>query len=126
MAGATPRVWVSWRGSETRAEVQLTNGAKMDIRLDTPAWLAWLEAPTTSSFAYPVYDRQAGYIRGWMTIRKEKRRRGSHYWVAYRRIGGRLRKSYLGTSAELTQRGLAATAERFLRMDAKQQVDKRR
>lgn len=117
MARATPTVWVSWWGRETRAEVQLPSGPERDIRLDTLAWLAWLEAPTTTSFAYPVYDPQAGYIRGWMTVRKEQRRRGSQYWVAYRRTGGRLRKIYLGKSAELTQRDLAATVERFLAMD---------
>ena len=117
MARTTPTVWVSWWGSETRAEVQLASGPQPEIRLDTPAWLVWLEAPTTTSFAYPVYDPQVGYIRGFMTVRKEKRRRGSHYWVAYRRTGGGLRKIYLGKSTELTQRDLAATAERFLAMD---------
>lgn len=117
MARATPTVWVSEWGRETRAEVQLAAGLEMVIRLDTPAWLAWLEAPTTTSFAYPVYDRQAGYIRGFMTVRKEQRRRGSHYWVAYRRIGERLRKIYLGKSVELTQRDLAVSAERFLTME---------
>jgi hypothetical protein len=117
MARVTPTVWVSWWGSEIRAEVQLPDRPELDIRLDTPAWLAWLEAPTTTCFAYPVYDRQVGYIRGVLTVRKEKRRRGSHYWVAYRRTGRGLRKVYLGKSTELTQRDLAATAERFLAMD---------
>jgi len=57
-----------------------------------------------------------GYIGGWMTVRKERRVRGSHYWVAYRRSGGRLRKIYLGQSGQLTQRQLAVTADRFLSM----------
>jgi len=52
------------------------------IRLSSAAWLAWLELPSTVSFAYPVYDGQAGYIRGFMTVRKERRVRGDHYWVA--------------------------------------------
>ena len=55
---------------------------------------------------------------GFVTVRKERRERGSDYWAAYRRVGGRLRKIYLGRSAELTQRQLAAIAERFLSMEA--------
>jgi hypothetical protein len=117
MARKTASVWVASSGCVSQAEVEIPNGTEPALRLDTAGWWAWLEAPTTLSFAYPIYDRQAGYIRGWMTIRKEKRRRGSHYWVAYRRTGGRLRKIYLGKSGELTQRDLAATAERFLAMD---------
>ena len=70
------------------------------------------------SFAYPIYDAQVGYIRGFMTVRKEQRARGSDYWVAYRRVGGRLRKIYLGRAAKLTQRQLAAIAERFLTLEA--------
>ncbi len=66
-----------------------------------------------------LYDAQVGYIRGFMTVRKEQRERGSDYWGAYRRVGGRLRKIYLGRSAELTQRQLAAIAERFLTMKAR-------
>jgi LuxR family maltose regulon positive regulatory protein len=88
------------------------------IRLDSVAWWVWLEEPTTLSFAYPIYDVQVGYIRGFLTVRKERRERGSHYWVAYRRTGGRLRKLYLGRSSQLTQRQLAATADWFLAMDA--------
>jgi LuxR family maltose regulon positive regulatory protein len=84
--------------------------------LDSPEWVEWLEQPSTLSFAYPIYDSQMGYIRGFMTVRKERRVRGSYYWVAYRRSGGRLRKIYLGQSGQLTQRQLAVTADRFLTM----------
>src|SRR5439155_1007661 len=66
------------------------------IRLDTPAWLAWLDAATTTRFAYPVFDPAHGYIAGFMTVRKEQRQRGGTYWVAYRRCRGQLRKVYLG------------------------------
>ena len=57
------------------------------ILLDSPAWLAWLEAPTTRRFAYPLVDPARGYIVGVMTVRKEGRRRGGAYWTAYRRAG---------------------------------------
>ena len=114
MARTTPTVWVAWCGRETRAEVQRSVGLEPAIRLDTPAWLVWLERPTTTSFAYPIYDQRAGYIRGFMTVRKERRRRGSHYWVAYQRVDGRLHKIYLGRSGQITQSQLAGVAGRLL------------
>jgi LuxR family maltose regulon positive regulatory protein len=83
------------------------------IRLDTPAWVAWLDAATTTRFAYPVFDPAHGYIAGFMTVRKEQRQRGGVYWVAYRRCQGCLRKVYLGRAATLTQARLEATAQAF-------------
>ena len=99
-----------------RAEVQFFDQSEHSIRLDSPAWWAWLERPSTRSFAYPIYDRQVGYICGFLTVRKETRLRGSHYWAAYHRTGGRLRKLYLGRTSQLTQQHLEASAERFLAM----------
>lgn len=78
------------------------------IRLDTPAWIAWLEAPTSTRFAYPVFDAACGYIVGRLTVRKEQAQRGGTYWVAYRRWDGRLRKVYLGRAAAVTQARLEA------------------
>lgn len=72
------------------------------IPLDSPAWPAWLDAATTRGFAYPVYDAAAGYIVGWLTVRKERRQRGGDYWSVYRRQGGRLRRVYLGGAAAVT------------------------
>jgi hypothetical protein len=95
----------------------LSGSTEQDIELDTPGWQAWLERASTRSFAYPIDDRQASYICGFMTVRKETRRRGSEYWVAYRRVGKQVRKVYLGRAAQLTQQQLAATAERFLAME---------
>jgi hypothetical protein len=68
------------------------------IPLDTPAWAAWLDAPTTTSFSYPLYNHTRGYIEGVMTVRKERRARGGAYWSAYRRCHGTLRRVYLGRS----------------------------
>jgi hypothetical protein len=82
----------------------------LGIQLDTPAWYGWLEAPTTSSFAYPIFDPALGYIRGWMTVRKERRRRGGMYWTVYRRDGQRVHKIYVGRSAAVTHARLAAIA----------------
>ena len=97
------------------------------VRLDTAAWVAWLEEPTTTRFAYPLFDPAKGYIVGRMTVRKERRERGGAYWTAYRRTGGCLRKVYLGRSATLTQARLEAIA-RLLREanDAHTSRDERR
>ena len=118
MARKTPTVWVASSGGVSQATIEIPDRTERAIRLESAGWWAWLEAPTTRSFAYPIYDAQVGYIRGFMTVRKETRERGSDYWVAYRRVGERLRKIYLGRSVELTQRQLAAIAERFLTMEA--------
>lgn len=118
MARKTPTVSVISWGIERRAEVQCGEQGERGIRLESAAWWVWLELPSTHSFAYPVYDEQVGYIVGFLTVRKEKRSRGSQYWVAYRRTGGRLRKIYLGRAKQLTQGQLAVTAKRFLAMDA--------
>jgi hypothetical protein len=118
MARKTPTVWVASSGSITQADLDMPDGATCTIRLESAGWWRWLAAATTQSFAYPIYDAQVGYIRGFMTVRKEQRARGSDYWMAYRRVGGRLRKIYLGRSVELTQPQLASIAERFLSMEA--------
>ena len=66
--------------------------------------------PTTTRFAYPLFDPAEGYIVGRMTVRKERRERGGVYWTAYRRTCGRLRKVYLGRSETLTHARLEAIA----------------
>jgi hypothetical protein len=129
MARTTPTVWVSWGGRGKRVELEFAQASDVPIVLDTPEWRAWLELPTSRSFAYPIYDEQAGYIRGNMTVRKERRVRGGEYWVAYRRSGGRLHKIYLGREAQLSQERLEQAAERFLvlgraGLEAKQSTDR--
>jgi hypothetical protein len=84
------------------------------IPLDSPAWFAWLEAPTNSCFTYALFSRRLGYIFGFITVRKERRQRGGVYWSGYRRQGHRLRKHYLGRSADLTQARLAQAAALWL------------
>jgi LuxR family maltose regulon positive regulatory protein len=106
-----PRVW-----TETAPPCAYLETAQegTPIRLDTPAWLAWLDAATTTSFAYPIYDAACGYIEGVMTVRKERRQRGGCYWTAYRRRHGRLTKIYLGASATLTHQRLEEVARAFV------------
>jgi hypothetical protein len=83
------------------------------IRLDTPQWFAWLDAPGNIRFSYALHNRAAGYIDGFMTVRKETRQRGGAYWSVYRRRNGKLRKSYIGQSAALTQDRLEEIAIRL-------------
>ena len=108
----TVEVALSWQGE--RADLSDLPAQAPSIRLDTPAWAQWLEAETTRSFAYPRFDRAAGWIAGFMTVRKERRQRGSTYWVAYRRNGSQLHKIYLGRSPQVTGQRLAAVAAEFL------------
>ena len=89
------------------------------IVVGSAAWFAWLDAPSTQSFGYPVYDARAGYIVGFMTVRKERRARGGTYWVAYRRTRGQVRKVYLGRSVKLTHQTLEQQAQAFLAVDTR-------
>jgi len=118
MGRTIPSVAVTSSRQGERAELADLPDQVGAIRLDTVAWGEWLAAPTTRSFAYPLFDRAAGWIAGFMTVRKERRARGSSYWVAYQRSGGRLRKIYLGRSAQVTGVRLAAVAVQFLQMRA--------
>ena len=90
------------------------------IGLDTPAWFAWLTAPTTTSFSYPLYDPARGYIVGFMTVRKERRQRGGMYWAVFRRCGRQVRKIYVGRSSMVTQARLHAIAEMLRGVPAEQ------
>jgi LuxR family maltose regulon positive regulatory protein len=72
------------------------------LAIGSSAWYAWLNDAQTTSFVY----RSA---RGGFTARRERQRNG-WYWYAYRRIGGKLRKRYLGRASDLT-------AERLQQID---------
>ncbi len=84
-----------------------------EIRLDSAAWFEWLEATTSVSFSYPLFDPACGYIVGFMTVRKERKQRGYQYWSAYRRRNRRLQKRYVGRSRQVTLARLEAIAKRF-------------
>ena len=83
------------------------------IPLDSPAWFAWLELPSSTRFSYALHNRQKGYIDGFMTVRKESRQRGGYYWSVYRRREGRLRKLYIGSSQALTCECLEQISQRI-------------
>ncbi len=87
--------------------------ASSSIPLDSPEWFAWLEAASTTSFSYSLFDAARGYSVGFMTVSKERRERGGLYWRVARRVGGRVRKVYLGPSAVVTDARLSAIAVSF-------------
>ena len=105
MGANLPRISERWVNG-----VEVASGR---VQLDTPAWFAWLAAETTRRFSYPLFASQVGYIVGWMTVRKERRQRGGGYWVAYRRLGGQVRKVYIGSGEAVTSERLEAIARRL-------------
>ncbi len=93
MAGTTPTVQgetLTWRVS----------GVDHTIIVGSSAWFAWLEGAT--SFAYHGPS-------GHFTARKEQRQRGA-YWKAYRKLSGKLHRTYLGKTDDLIAERLAAAA----------------
>jgi len=114
MAGKIPRISEQWLYAP-----DLPSG---QIQVDTSAWFEWLEAETSISFSYPLFDPACGYIVGFMTVRKERKQRGYQYWSAYRRRNGRLRKRYLGASRSVTHARLEAIAEAFRQEGAAQRA----
>jgi AAA ATPase domain len=58
------------------------------------AWNAWLER--VSSFAFQSRDGCH------LTVLKEQRGHGRAYWTAYRSVGGKLKRKYLGASTRVT------------------------
>jgi predicted ATPase/DNA-binding CsgD family transcriptional regulator len=73
------------------------------------AWFAWLDS--VSSFTFQGQQ-------GQLTARKESRRWGEGYWYAYRRVGERLTKKYLGRTADLTLARLEEAASLLARAEA--------
>jgi hypothetical protein len=49
-----------------------------------------------------------------LTARKETKQRGSAYWVAYKRVDGKLQKKYLGEASKITLTQLEAVARSFV------------
>src|SRR5438046_133688 len=64
----------------------------------SPAWFTWLATATTF-----YYEARHG---GFFTAHREHRQRGTHYWTAYRRHRGVLRRVYLGKADHLTPQHL--------------------
>ena len=55
-------------------------------------------------------ETQAGHS---LTARKETKQRGSRYWIAYKRVDGKLHKKYLGDGDKIALTQLEAVARSF-------------
>jgi LuxR family maltose regulon positive regulatory protein len=77
------------------------------VPVGSPAWLDWLRDARSFTFAG---------ASGTFTARHEERS-GSRFWYAYRRKEGKLRKTYLGRSAELSLHRLEQAARSLESMD---------
>ena len=75
-------------------------GGAAGLAVGSPGWFAWLADDAVRSFSFRS-------PAGAYTARKERRRRGGAYWVAYRTAAGRQHKVYLGKGEELTPERLA-------------------
>ena len=75
------------------------------------AWQSWLAQ--RSSFAFQSKHGQR------FTARKETRARGGSYWVAYRKIGGKLTHTYLGRPEDVTLSRLEQVADSFTKPRSK-------
>jgi LuxR family transcriptional regulator, maltose regulon positive regulatory protein len=74
---------------------QVITDSGQRLRLDSPAWFAWLE--TIPSFCFSSRNPL------WrLTVRREKRRRQT-YWYGYAKSDAKLHNVYLGKTAQLTQ-----------------------
>jgi LuxR family maltose regulon positive regulatory protein len=81
---------------------------RMDF--ESQAWLSWLAQ--CSSFAFSSRD---GYR---LTVRKEARARGGSYWVAYRKVEGKLTHAYMGRAEDVTLSRLEQVAALLSRQDS--------
>ncbi len=100
-------IWGAERGayalyaSPSQTLLTVTPGAQ--------AWFAWLDSVPSFTFQGQ---------QGQLTARKESRQWGEGYWYAYRRVGPKLTKKYLGRTADLTLARLEETATLLARTEA--------
>ena len=82
--------------SSEREVYELREHRSQRLLMVTPggrAWFAWLDS-------VPSFTFQGQH--GQLTVRKESRQRGDRYWYAYRRVGEKRVKKYLGRTTDLT------------------------
>jgi LuxR family maltose regulon positive regulatory protein len=93
---------LSWNAEQQAYELREHPGGHLLTVTDgEQAWFAWLD--TIPSFTF------WGKL-GQLTVRKESRQWDEGYWYAYRRVGPKLTKKYLGRTADLTLARLEETA----------------
>ncbi|HEY6540654.1 MAG TPA: hypothetical protein VIZ18_06940 [Ktedonobacteraceae bacterium] len=93
-------IWLPERDAYT---LSTRGSASYDpLQEEDASWFTWLAARSSFSFQGK---------HGYMTLRKESRRRGESYWYAYRNQGQKTAKLYVGRNADLTIARLEKTAQ---------------
>ena len=98
--------------SSQRQDYELRERHSQRLLTLTPggqAWFAWLDSVPSFTF-----QGQHGHL----SVRKESRERGGRYWYAYRRIGEKTVKKYLGRTTELTLARLEEIAALLMAAEA--------
>ena len=88
---------VNWNEHRGRYQIEVISSRVTSWPAIIPGsaeWFWWLQQ--IPSFAFQAKDG------GHFTARKETRKRGGVYWIAYRHIGGQLVKKYIGSTASIT------------------------
>ncbi len=98
---------VAWNAQTSIYQVHETQeGTSLSpLDFESQAWQEWLAQ--RSSFAFQGKDGHR------LTARNEARARGRSYWVAYRKVGGKLTHTYIGRPEDVTLARLEQVA-RFL------------
>jgi LuxR family maltose regulon positive regulatory protein len=96
------------------ARYQLTGQTKQgmvvsELNIEGDAWHEWLDQ--VSSFAFQGKDG------AHFTALKERRGRSGAYWTAYRKVGGKLKRKYLGLSKEVTLTALEQAAAALMQLE---------
>lgn len=94
---------------------QDTDGISHTIPIDSPAWYAWLSDINQCSFTFT-------HALGTLTVRKERKQRGSWYWSAYRQVNRKLYKYYLGKSDHVSMARLQIAAQVLARRSQQQKI----
>lgn len=109
----TSTVWqVTWNADLACYQIseQVGQGRVVsEIQVDGDAWRVWLEG--VSSFAFQ--SKEGSHV----TALKERRGAGRVYWIAYRKIGGKLKRKYLGASKEVTLTALEQATNALAQME---------
>jgi hypothetical protein len=94
---ATLQGWVGDRSREL-----------IEIKLESEAWFAWLEAKQSFRFSYWQASGESVNV----TVRPEKRGKRT-YWQGWKTIQGQTIKKYIGPSAKMTKARLDVVGEWF-------------
>jgi LuxR family maltose regulon positive regulatory protein len=91
-----------WCPERETYELRAHRGQRLlSVAPDEPEWFVWLDTITSFRFLGQ---------HGQLTVRKEARRRGEQYWYAYRRVGEKMAKKYLGRTTDLSMAHLEEIA----------------